>query len=300
MLAHNPEFTREGSAVADFLAPDRVVVGVERPTAGAQLTDALRQLYAPLDAPIVVTDLATAETIKVGSNVFLASKIAFANELARLSASVGADVEQVVDAIGLDRRIGRAFFSPGPGFGGACLPSQSRELPRVAARLGMRTPLIDGIAASNEEMAAWHVERIRRALGGSLEGVRVALLGLTFKAGTDDVRESPALLIAQLLAASGGQLTVFDPSGTDAALTELGRSGVTAEAAAGAVDACAGADAVVVCTEWPLFRELDWATIAAGMRGRLVVDTRNVIDAVAAAAAGCEVIVLGRPAAGAA
>ena len=293
-LAYNPEFTREGSAVKDFLSPDRVIIGLSGAEESDRLARMVTELYAPLEAPLVVTDVATAELIKVGSNVFLAMKIAFANELARLSARADADVAQVVDAIGLDRRIGRAFLSPGPGFGGACLPSQARELPAVARRLGVPTALLDVIATSNEQTAEWYVDQLQAELGGSLVGSTVAVLGLTFKAGTADIRDSPALRVCRLLAARGADLRIYDPAATEAARAELTEHGVAAAGCSTPVDAAVGADAVVVATEWQQFRELDWPALADVMRGRLVVDTRSIVDAGAAARAGVDLNVLGR------
>lgn len=293
-VAHNPEFTREGSAVPDFLRPDRVVIGVEGGDAEAAVCRLLAELYAPIGAQLVITDMASAETIKVGSNVFLATKIAFANELARLCAATGADIQTVVDAIGLDRRIGRAFFSPGPGFGGACLPSQARALPTVATSLAVRTPLIDAIGASNDEAADWLVRRLRTAMDGSLTGKLVALLGVTFKAGTDDLRESPALRLARLLASQGAQIQMYDPSGAERAAAELAAGGVAATAWGDVRQAATGADVVLVATEWPEFRSLDWQAVARVMRGRLVADARNVVDRAAITAADLDLWVLGR------
>lgn len=292
-LAHNPEFTREGSAVNDFLSPDRVVIGVADPSVETDLSRALRHVYEPLGAPIVVTSLVSAEMIKVGSNVFLAAKICFANELARLAAATGADVQAVVDGMGLDRRIGRAFLSPGPGFGGSCLPSQAAALPAHAYRHGVTLQLMDAITGSNEGQAAWCVEQLEGRLGRGLGGARVCLLGLTFKAGTNDMRDSPALRVARLLAARGAQLTLYDPTSTEAARAALESEGITAAGAPSAVEACREVDAVVIATEWPEFHELDWTAVAREMSGRVVFDTRNVIDVPAARAAGLDAFVLG-------
>lgn len=305
-LAHNPEFTREASAVADFLAPDRVVIGVEDmdDAASRALAEALRRAYAPLGAPVLVTDLTSAETIKVASNVFLAAKITFANEISRLAAATGADAQAVVDGMGLDRRIGRSFLSPGPGFGGSCFPSQARALPQLAASAGVRTPLMDAIWPSNVTQADWLIDGLERAANREVGGMRVALLGLTFKAGTDDLRESPALRLGRALLARGAILVAYDPLALEAGADALRRA---APAAADAVltapdgaSACRGADAVVVATEWPQFAQLDWAAIAPSMSGRVVVDGRRVVDADAATAAGLHVVVLGVEARGAA
>jgi len=295
-IAHNPEFTREGSAVSDFLAPDRIVIGVEVRDGDSELQQMLVAMYEPIDAPKVVTDLTSAEVIKVGSNVFLATKIAFANELARLCAAVGADVHTVVDAIARDPRIGRAFMSPGPGFGGACLPSQSGELPVLAERLGVRTPLIDAIVESNAEAMRWIVEQTKVHLGGTFRGKIVALFGVTFKAGTDDTRESPALVIARQLASEGAHLQLYDPTDAARALPLLTQVEV-AVACSDPEEAAAGAAAVIVLTEWPEFLALDWRRIADRMSGRLIVDGRGVVDPVAAASAGLELVGFGRPAA---
>jgi len=293
-LAFNPEFTREASAVNDFLMPDRVVIGVAHPNdPETELIDDLRRLYAPLEAPIIVTDLTSAEMIKVASNVFLASKITFANELARLCAAAGADVAAVVDGMGLDKRIGRSFLSPGPGFGGSCFPSQSRALPGVARRLGVKTRLIDSIGTSNEDQADWLLDRLEEAAGRPIKGWRVALLGLTFKAGTDDLRESPAIRLARRLVARGASVAAFDPAAGVKAIAALAADGIEIEGCASAQDACVGADAVVVATEWPEFRQLDWRVIAPRMQGRLVADARHVVDVEEAGQAGLQVLVLG-------
>ncbi len=292
-IAFNPEFTREASAVDDFLMPDRVVIGVADPAAGGRLAEDLRLLYAPLEAPVMVTDLTSAETIKIASNVFLSAKVTFANELARLCAATGADVGAVVDGMGLDKRIGRSFLSPGPGFGGSCFPSQARALPDLAARHGVDAPLMRAITPSNEGQADWLVDRLEGAAGRTVDGRRIGLLGLTFKAGTDDLRESPALRVAARLAARGAAVRAYDPVATLAGVARLRVDGVAVEPASSAAEACAGADAVVAATEWPEFRRLDWAAVASTMPGRLVVDGRDVIDAAAASAAGFRVVVMG-------
>jgi UDPglucose 6-dehydrogenase len=305
VVAHNPEFTREAVAVADFLQPDRVVIGVDghdEGGPGATLAEALRELYAPLAAPVVVTDLTSAETIKVASNVFLAAKITFANEISRLTAATGADAQAVVDGMGLDKRIVRSFLSPGPGFGGSCFPSQARALPRLAAGYGVQTPLMDAIWKSNVSQADWLLDGLERALGRGLEGMRVALLGLTFKAGTDDLRESPAVRLGQALLARGAVVAAFDPVSLEAgvALVTGGAPDAHIEAVATAAAACAGADAVVVATEWPEFATLDWAAIAPTMAGAIIIDGRRIVDAEAATAAGLRVVALGVEVAGAA
>jgi UDPglucose 6-dehydrogenase len=297
-LAHNPEFTREAVAVRDFLAPDRVVIGVDGHDdgdRGSALAAALRAVYEPLEAPVVVTDLTSAETIKVASNVFLAAKITFANEISRLAAATGADAQAVVDGMGLDRRIVRSFLSPGPGFGGSCFPSQARALPQLAASFGVQTPLMDAIWPSNVSQADWLLDGLERAAGRPVEGMRVALLGLTFKAGTDDLRESPAIRLGQALAVRGASVVTYDPVSLEAGTTTLLRlaPGAAIEPAPSAAAACAGADAVVVATEWSEFGELSWSEIAPSMRGSVIVDGRRVVDTAAATAAGLRVVALG-------
>lgn len=290
-LCFNPEFTREAVAVRDFLEPDRVVVGAG--SDAQELVTELHELYAPLERPILDTDLTSAETIKVASNVFLAAKISFANELARLCAATGADVHAVVDGMGLDLRIGRSFLSPGPGFGGSCFPSQVRALPEMARALGIETPVISSVDVSNMGQADWVIDGLERARGESVSGARVAVLGLTFKANTDDLRESPAVRLVERLVARGAQVVGFDPVATQRAVAQLAGSGIHLEGAASAEAAIAGADAVVVGTEWPEFRQIEWAALAHTMRGRVIADGRRVVDIDAATAAGLTVVTLG-------
>jgi UDPglucose 6-dehydrogenase len=297
-LAHNPEFTREATAVQDFLQPDRVVAGVDGYDdggPGAALADALREVYKAFAAPFLVTDLTSAETIKVASNVFLAAKITFANEISRLTAATGADAQAVVDGMGADKRIVRNFLSPGPGFGGSCFPSQARALPQLAASYGVQTPLMDAIWPSNVSQADWLLDGLERAAGRSVVGMRVALLGLTFKAGTDDLRESPAIRLGQALAARGASVVTFDPVSLERGTAMLRRlaPGATIDAARSAAAACAGADAVVIATEWPEFGELPWAEIGPTMSGSVVIDGRRVVDVDAATEAGLRVVALG-------
>jgi UDPglucose 6-dehydrogenase len=292
-LCFNPEFTREAVAVRDFLEPDRVVVGAGRDAQA--LVEELHELYAPMEKPILDTDLTSAETIKIASNVFLAAKISFANELARLCAVTGADVHDVVDGMGLDLRIGRAFLSPGPGFGGSCFPSQVRALPEMARRFGIEAPVISAVDPSNMGQADWIIDSLERVRGASLQGARVALLGLTFKAGTDDLRESPAIRLAERLVARGAAVVAFDPVATERGIAQLASGGTVVEPAPSATAAIADADAVVVGTEWPEFRQLDWVAVAPTMRGTVVADGRRVVDIEGATKAGLTVVTLGVP-----
>jgi UDPglucose 6-dehydrogenase len=292
-IAINPEFTRQGNAVGDFLQPDRVVVGLTRPETESRALPLLQRVYLHVRAPILVTDAASAELIKTGSNVFLALKAGFANELARLAAATGADVAMVVDGIGLDTRIGRAYLTPGPGIGGSCLPSQTRSLPDVSAAQGVHTPIIDSVATSNSQQAEWIADQVEREIG-ALQGKRVAVLGLAFKAGTDDVRESPALAVSRALAARGAQLAGHDPLAQVAAQQVLAREGIDMTLGESAAAIAAGADAIVVATEWPEYANLDWAALGSATQGRVVVDSRRVVDQTAAAAEGFKVVALGR------
>ena len=294
-ICFNPEFTRQGCAIADFLGPDRVVIGTTRTAAESRAVDILIDAYAGVRAPMIVTDAASAELIKVGANVFLGMKVGFANELARLSAAAGADISAVVDGIGLDPRIDRRYLSPGPGFGGSCLPSQARALPEFARSLEVDTPIIDAIAGSNSAQAQWVVDRVERETG-DLHGRLVGMLGLTFKAGTDDTRESPAVAIAELLVRRGAHVVAHDPKAVG---VPFGK-GMPLAAAVSRVDdpadvAC-DADAIVIATDWPEYRGLDWHAMARVMRGRVVVDARAAADAVAAGDAGLRLFIHGREA----
>lgn len=292
-LAYNPEFTREGSAVRDFITPDRTVVGLTRPSELSHAADILARTYAPLNAPFVVTDAASAELVKIGANAFLALKVGYANEMARLAAATGADITNVLATIGLDHRIGRDFLAPGPGFGGSCLPSQARALPRVATELAVEVPIIAAIDGSNRAQAHWVVEQLERLIG-DLAGQPVALLGLTFKAGTDDIRESSAVTLAIHLARHGARLAVHDPLALEAGLQALTRAGVAARGGQDIQSALTGAVAVIVATEWPLYASVDWQAARAQMAGDLVLDARGVVDVAAAQAAGLRVVVHGR------
>ena len=292
-IAINPEFTRQGSAVGDFLQPDRVVVGLTRPEHESTALPVLQRVYLHVRAPILVTDAASAELIKIGSNVFLALKAGFANELARLAAATGADVATVVDGIGLDTRIGRAYLTPGPGFGGSCLPSQTRSLPHVSAAQGVDTPIIDSVAKSNSQQAEWIADQVEREIG-ALRGKHVAVLGLAFKAGTDDVRESPALAVSKALAARGAQLAGHDPLAEAAAQQVLARDGIDIRLEENVAAVAAGADAIIVATEWPEYADLDWVALATATQCRVVVDARRVVDQARATAEGFKVVVLGR------
>lgn len=288
-IVTNPEFLREGSALRDFVQPGRIVTGwlEERDRPAAQ---EVLDLYRGVDARTLVADARSVALIKLASNVFLAMKIAYANELARLADAVGADAPLVSDGIGMDERIGRQFLDAGPGYGGSCLPEQAIALPRMTAAAGVPTPLIDAVAVANRTHQSAIAGRLSAMLGGGLRAKRVAMLGLAFKANTDDVRQSPALALASELRAAGAHVVGTDPR----AVTKAVQADPELETAGSPAEAAEGADAIVIATEWPDYRTLDWAPIAAAMRGTVVYDTRNIADPDAVAAAGLTLERLGR------
>jgi UDPglucose 6-dehydrogenase len=293
-IVTNPEFMREGQALEDFDRPNRVVTGWLEPR-DTPAAEAVLELYAPLGAPSLVADARSVALIKLGANVFLGMKIAFANEMARVADATDADIDTVIQGIGLDARIGTAFMKPGPGFGGSCLPEQAVAIALETVALDVEAPLLSAIHRSNATHQRQIVARLETMLGGpgSLDGRRIALLGLAFKANTDDVRESPALALAANLRAAGATVFAHDPRAEARARLADPALNVSATAA----EAMADADAVVVGTEWSEYGQVDWAAAAASMPGRLIYDTRGVVDLAAAAAAGFLVERLGRPAA---
>jgi UDPglucose 6-dehydrogenase len=272
-VASNPEFLREGAAIRDFKIPDRIVVGAEDEATRA----ALREIYRPLflnKAPILFTGRRTAELIKYAANAFLATKISFINEMADLCEAVGADVQDVARGIGLDNRIGAKFLHAGPGFGGSCFPKDTLALLRTAEEAGVAQRIVSTVVTVNDTRKAAMAERVRKALGGSLEGKRIAVLGLTFKPNTDDMRDAPSLPLIGGLQQAGASVVAFDPVGHEQAEPLL----PSIEFAASAYAAAQGADALVIVTEWDEFRALDLARLAASMRGNALVDLRNVYD----------------------
>ena len=287
----NPEFMREGSGLADFAAPSRVLVGWLDP-ADREAAEAVAALYAPLRAPTMIADARSVALIKLASNVFLAAKVAFANELARICDAVGADVDTVTAGVGMDSRIGRAFLGAGPGYGGSCLPEQAVALAQQTRARDVPTPLVDAVSRSNEIHQRAIVRRLEDLLGGdgALSGKRIALLGLAFKANTDDVRESPALALARFMRARGASVAGYDPQAGENARRADGELVVADDVATAVTDA----DAVVVATEWPAFAALDWRELAACLRGDLVYDTRNVAAADDVRGAGLRYEALGR------
>jgi len=273
-VASNPEFLREGSAVYDFMHPDRIVIGVGSDAAKAILRDLYRPLYLR-ETPFVFTDLKTSELIKYASNSFLAMKISFINEIANLCDALGADIHVVAKGMGLDGRIGPKFLHPGPGFGGSCFPKDTLALSKMAKEAGYNFQLVDATIQVNRDQMGKAVEKVRQASGGKLKGVKIALLGLSFKPNTDDIRESPALYIAQRLIEEGCQLRVFDPAAMDNARTVLGNRCLYCK---DSYEAAYNARVMVVATEWNQFRNLDLARMKETMEGDALVDLRNIYD----------------------
>ena len=292
-VASNPEFLREGSAISDFMRPDRVVVGAESERA----REVLRQLYRPLyllETPIVFTGLETAELIKYAANGFLAMKITFINEMADLCEKLGADVNGVARGIGLDGRIGKKFLHAGPGFGGSCFPKDTLALKRIAEEAGAPSRLIESVVAVNDARKNGLAARVIAACQGDIQGKLIAVLGLAFKPETDDMRESPALPLIDGLVAKGAKVQVYDPQAMAVARPLLPASVKLANHAA---DALAGADVLVLITEWNEFRSLAPTRLQELMHGRVVVDLRNVYDPASMRAAGFTYVGVGRPAA---
>jgi UDPglucose 6-dehydrogenase len=285
-VVSNPEFLREGSAVEDFLNPDRIVVGCDAQDAAERVA----ALYARLGAPTVLTDAASAEMVKYAANCFLAMKLSYVNAVAELCERFGADVLDVTEGIGYDRRIGQAFLQPGPGWGGSCLPKDTHALLQVCAAVEFDFGLLQASLDTNTRQHHRMVDKVRDAVGGSLAGQRIGLLGLTFKAGTDDLRDSPALTVASLLAAEGAELIGYDP-GVPAAVPGMTDD---IQVTDDPVKVASGAAALVVLTEWPEFRVLDWGRLAELVERRIVVDTRNLLDADVLRRVGFEVRGIGR------
>jgi UDPglucose 6-dehydrogenase len=280
-----PEFLKEGAALKDFMAPDRVVVGDDGNWAGQAVCD----LYAPLGAPLVRTDVASAEMVKLASNAFLATKISFINEIANVCEETGADVAEVARGMGLDRRIGEHFLRPGIGYGGSCFPKDVSALKQLAGNSGYHFQLLTAVIEVNELQKRRVISKLQKHLG-SLVGKRVALLGLAFKADTDDMREASSLVLAARLQADGASVSAYDPIAADAARALM--RGV--DFAEDPLSAVQDADAVVLVTEWGEFASLDWAAVRKRMAGDLLVDGRNHADRDAVRAAGLRYEGIGR------
>lgn len=281
-VVSNPEFLREGSAVDDFLQPDRIVIGGDAPEAMGRVA----ALYEPLNATVLLTGPASAELIKYASNAYLATRLSFINAVASICEGVGADVADVRLGMGYDRRIGLDFLQPGPGWGGSCFPKDTRALLRAAKSVGYDFALLGATIELNDRQFDQVLHRLERMLGGSVEGRTVCLLGLAFKAGTDDIRMSPAIAVADRLLAAGASIRSFDPQ------AQVGRPELAQQE--DPYSAAAGAHAVVVLTEWPAFKRLDFARLAQTMVGSVVFDTRRILDPAVVARAGLDLAVIGQ------
>ena len=273
-VVSNPEFLREGSAISDFMRPDRVVLGLENERAESLL----RELYRPLnliEAPILVTDLESAELIKYAANAFLATKISFINEISMLCEKVGADVHAVAKGMGLDGRIGKKFLHAGPGYGGSCFPKDTLALIRIAQEHGVSSRIVESVVEVNAAQKARMVNKIRKAFGGSESGKTIAVLGLAFKPETDDMRDAPALAILPALLDKGATIKAHDPEAMDEAKPLLSEN---ISYCSSIEQACENADAIVLMTEWNQYRGLDLKKIKSMMKGNVFVDLRNVYE----------------------
>ncbi len=290
-VASNPEFLREGSAIGDFMRPDRVIIGCESNRA----REVLRRLYRPLsliEAPVLFTGIETAELTKYAANAFLAMKVTFINEMADLCEKVGADVHDIARGIGLDGRIGRKFLHPGPGFGGSCFPKDTLALVRIAQEAGAPSRLVETVVSVNDARKAGMSARIIAACGGTVRGKTIAVLGLTFKPETDDMRDAPSIPIICRLMEGGANVRTYDPEGMDQARLMLPS---TVHYCENVADALSGADILVVVTEWNEFRALQPAKLKALMHGNVIVDLRNVYDPAAMRTSGFVYYSIGRP-----
>ncbi|MBA2642919.1 MAG: UDP-glucose/GDP-mannose dehydrogenase family protein [Actinobacteria bacterium] len=263
----NPEFTAEGTAVRDFMHPDRIVIGAFEDGDG----DVVERLHEGIDAPVIRADVASAEMIKLAANAALVTRISFINEIANVCEATGADVLKVAEGIGLDRRIGPSFLRAGIGFGGSCFPKDSLALKQLAANSGYNFQLLNAVIEVNELQKRRVVGKLERKLG-PLRGKKIALLGLAFKPGTDDMREAPSLVLAGRLHAEGAEVSAWDPVADGSVMLDGVRI------ADSALEALDGADAAVLVTEWPELRDLDWSAAGSRMRNRLLVDGRNMLD----------------------
>lgn len=291
-VASNPEFLREGSAIEDFMRPDRVVIGAESPQGIAIMKDLYRPLYL-IETPVVITDVPTAEMIKYASNVFLATKISFINEMANLCELVKADVQTVARAMGLDKRIGSKFLHAGPGYGGSCFGKDTAALARIGEDSGYEMKLASTTKRINEQQRGRMVDKIRETLGG-IQGKTIGLLGLSFKPNTDDLRDSPALMIAEHVMKEGGTVRAYDPEGLKESMAALPEM-VGCE---DAYDVAKGADALVLVTEWNQFRNLDFEQLKTLLRSPILIDLRNVYDPERIASYGFYYVSVGRQPAG--
>jgi UDPglucose 6-dehydrogenase len=291
-VCSNPEFLREGSAINDFMRPDRIVIGAESERAQKVMRQLYRVLYL-IETPIMFTSLETSELIKYAANTFLAAKITFINEIADLCEKVGADVHDVARGIGLDGRIGKKFLHPGPGYGGSCFPKDTLALVKTAQDYGSPLRIIETVVDVNDKRKRQMADKIAAACGGSVKGKTIAMLGLTFKPNTDDMRDAPSVAIVPALETAGATVRAYDPEGMGEAKQMLPNVVYCTDA----YDAMKGADAVVVLTEWNQFRNLDLPRMKSLLKSPVVVDLRNVYTPADMKAAGFSYTCIGRPAA---
>ncbi len=289
-VASNPEFLREGSAIQDFMHPNRVVIGAESDQAIAILKDLYNPLYL-IETPFVITDIATAEMIKYASNAFLATKISFINEMADICEQVGADVHKVAKGMGLDRRIGPKFLHPGPGFGGSCFPKDTQAISQIAKQHGYEFKIVDAVIKVNNARAGTMVEKIISAVDGNVKGKTIGFLGLTFKPNTDDMRESPIIPIINGLQEKGAKIQAYDPAGMKEAKEHL--QDIVCKEDLYAV--AEGADALVLATEWNRFRNIDWDRMKELLKQHIIVDLRNIYAPERMRAMGFKYVSVGRP-----
>jgi len=288
-VVSNPEFLREGSAIGDFMRPDRVVIGAETEHAQA----VMRELYRPLflnETPILFTKIETSELTKYAANSFLATKISFINEIADLCEKVGADVQDVAKGIGLDGRIGRKFLHAGPGYGGSCFPKDCLALVKTAQEAGSPISIVEAVIGANDSRKEAMAQRVIHACGGSVAGKTLAILGVTFKPNTDDMRDSPSLVIVPMLQQAGATVRAFDPEGMKEAAKLMGNVVFCVNA----YEAMAGADALVIVTEWNEFRALDLSRVKSLLRTPTVIDLRNIYAPADMSAAGFYYVSVGR------
>ena len=291
-VASNPEFLREGSAIEDFMRPNRVVIGAEQERAKAIMRDLYRPLFL-IETPFVITNIETSEMVKYASNAFLATKISFINEMANICELVGANVNVVAKGMGLDKRIGNKFLHAGPGFGGSCFPKDTAAIVKLASEKGYHFQIVDAVMKVNKTQRAIMVDKIKAAAGGDLQGKTLACLGLTFKPNTDDMRDSPSLDILESLMREGAAVRAFDPAGMEEAKKSSQLKGL--HYCENAYDAVRDADVLILMTEWNQFRNLDWDKVKEAMKGRVMVDLRNVYPPELVREQGLEYHSVGRP-----
>ncbi len=290
-VASNPEFLREGSAIEDFMHPDRIIIGAE----SIESKNIMQRLYRKLigeGVPVLFTNIATSELIKYSSNAFLAMKIAYANEISDICENVGADVSMVIQGMGMDNRIGGKYMQPGPGYGGSCFPKDTLALTYIAKDAGSTTQIVESVIKSNDERKLRMADKIIAACDGSVNGKKIAILGLTFKANTDDMRYSPSLSIIPKLLDAGAKIRAYDPVGMSEAQKILTQDGI--KWCSDSEDAISSTDAIVILTEWDAFKTLDLQQVLADMSGNILIDLRNIIDTEQASEIGFKCVTLGK------